>query len=121
MSPFLKGKCLDGVEVVHVEGPLFFGVAGDLLETFNAMGQRPRVLILHMRQVSCLDISGASAFMVLLQECRSQNIHIIISSLQPQPRQILGRIGFKESLVEIEQSVSFQEALEKARLYLKLS
>lgn len=120
-DPSQRANLPEGVEVFHVGGPLFFGVAGDLLETFNAMGQRPHVLILRMRQVPYLDVSGASVFMTLLHECRAQNIHVILSSLQPQPRQVLGRVGLKEEGEGVEMSASFKEAIEQARRYLKAS
>jgi anti-anti-sigma regulatory factor len=57
------------------------------------MGKRPHVLILRMRQFSYLDVEKASVLVTLLQECRVQNIHFILSALPLQPRKNLGRVG----------------------------
>src|SRR5690606_37628502 len=47
-----------GVEVFRINGPFFFGVAGELLDTLRRLGEPPGVIILRMRLVPLLDASG---------------------------------------------------------------
>lgn len=85
----------DGVEVFRIAGPLFFGVATDLLEQLKAMGQMPRVLIVRMRLVPYLDPTAEGVLEGLVQDCGRANTQLIFSGLQPQPMAILQRAGIK--------------------------
>ncbi|MCB9979735.1 MAG: STAS domain-containing protein [Rhodospirillales bacterium] len=80
-----------GVEVFHIAGPVFFGVAGDLLDTLKRMGQMPKVLIVRMRFVPLLDATGAAAIVNLVQECHKKETIVIFSAMQKQPRDMLAR------------------------------
>src|SRR3546814_7602012 len=59
-----------GVEVFRITGPLFFGVAGELLDALRRVGQKPRVIVLRMRLVPLLDASGARALEEFVQQAR---------------------------------------------------
>ncbi|MCC6912809.1 MAG: STAS domain-containing protein [Rhodospirillaceae bacterium] len=78
-----------GVEVFRMMGPLFFGVASQLLDTLRRMGQRPAVLILRLREVPFLDTTGASALRDFALECKSLGIRLVLSGTQPQPMSLL--------------------------------
>jgi SulP family sulfate permease len=82
-----------GVEVFRITGPMFFGVAGDLLDTLKSMGQMPKVLIIRMRHVPYLDATGARAIENLIKECKAKGTRIILSGLQKQPQDILANGG----------------------------
>lgn len=86
----------DGVEVFRLSGPVFFGVAGNLIDTLKAMGQMPQVLILRMRLVPYLDATGATAIENLITACQASDTKVILSSLQPQPRKILEKGGVRD-------------------------
>src|SRR3546814_303120 len=86
-----------GVEVFRIAGPLFFGVAGELLDTLRRLGAPPRVIILRMRLVPLLDASGAQAIEEFARQARIAGAHVILSGVQPQPRAMLERIGLGEA------------------------
>ena len=65
------------------------GVVGGLMDTFRAMGQQPRALILRMRLVPMIDASGATALEGLVDEARRAGIEVILSGVQPQPQEML--------------------------------
>jgi sulfate permease, SulP family len=67
----------DGVEVFQIAGPVFFGVAGDLLEMLKSMGQMPLVLILRMRLVPYLDAGGEAVIQNIVKKCRDNNTIIM--------------------------------------------
>lgn len=83
----------DGVEVFRITGPVFFGVAGDLVETLTRVGQMPKVLILRLSLVPYLDATGASALDSVIRRCRQKGTAVILSGLQAQPQQILSNKG----------------------------
>lgn len=78
-----------GVEVFRITGPVFFGIASDLVDTLKAMGQMPKVLILRLRMVPYLDATGATAIINMIKQCQTKGTKVILSGVQPQPEKIL--------------------------------
>jgi SulP family sulfate permease len=60
-EPELRDKLPPGVEVFRFSGPMFFGVASEMLEALRRAGERPRAIILRMEQVPYIDATGANA------------------------------------------------------------
>jgi len=69
-EPDLRDRLPVGVEVFRFSGPIFFGVASEMLEALRRAGERPRAIILRMEQVPYIDATGANAGS-LRQSCRS--------------------------------------------------
>jgi len=84
-----------GVEVFRIAGPLFFGAANRLDNLLDRLVPKPKVFILRMRMVPIIDASGVHALTNLAERCRRQNIVLVLSGLQPQPRQVLANMGLK--------------------------
>ena len=85
-----------GVEVFRINGPLFFGVAGELLDTLRRMGQKPGVIILRMRLVPLLDVSGITMIKEFVEQTRLAGTRLILSGVRPEPRAMLSRAGLVE-------------------------
>ncbi len=81
------------VEVFRMNGPLFFGVASELVETLRRIGDSPRAIILRMRDVPFLDSSGAEAMREFVRIAHMKDTAIIFANVQPQPAQVLRRAG----------------------------
>lgn len=101
----------DGVEVFRITGPVFFGVAGDLLEALKNMGQMPEILIIRMRHVPYLDTSGEQAMKHIVKTCRARGTKVIFSALQDQPRLILARGGMHAGHPDIFVTPNYKEAV----------
>jgi SulP family sulfate permease len=86
-----------GVEIFRIDGPVFFGVADELLDTLRRIGRPPQVLILRMRRVPLLDASGAATFDKIVAQAASGGTKVILSDLQPQPLEILEHVGLGAS------------------------
>jgi len=86
-----------GVEVFRINGPVFFGVAGELLDAMRKIGRTPKVIILRMRLVPMLDASGVTMIEEFIEQARVSGAKIILSGVQPQPQEMLGRIGLVEN------------------------
>lgn len=84
-----------GVEVFQVSGPLFFAAANRLDEVLDQFFKPPRVFILRTRLVPFIDASGVHALAKLAERCRRQGTVLILSGLQPQPREVLAQMGLQ--------------------------
>ncbi len=104
-----------GVEVFRINGPLFFGVAGELLDTLRRMGQMPRVIILRMRLMPLLDASGVAMIEEFVKQAEISGTHLILSGVQPEPKEMLARAGLTESHEGLSFTADFAAALERAR------
>ncbi len=110
-TPDQRAALPPGVEVFQLRGPLFFGAAGQVLEVLDRIGQPPKVLILRLREVPLIDASGVGALQELLRRCRRHGTRVIVTGVQPQPREILARMGFAEDGNGLTFAADFQAAL----------
>lgn len=104
----------DGVEVFQIRGPVFFGIAGELMDILKRTGGIPKVLILRMRYVPFLDGTGFKMLEQMVKTCHQKGTKIIFSGLQSQPQKLLSsflKTGFGESVLFCE---SYEEALHAA-------
>jgi SulP family sulfate permease len=92
-DPGQRDDLPEDVEVFRISGPVFFGVAGELLDAMRKIGRTPKVVILRMRLVPMLDASGVTMIEEFIEQARVSGARIILSGVQPQPREMLGRIG----------------------------
>ncbi len=108
----------DGVEVFRIAGPLFFGVAGDLVDALKAMGQMPKVLILRLRLVPYLDATGEAVLENVIRDCRAKGTKVILSGLQKQPQNILARGGVNDATQGVFFAAGYEDAIAVARRLL---
>lgn len=90
-EPELRQSLPDGVEVFRFTGPLFFGVASEMLEALRRAGQRPRAIVLRMEEVPYVDATGANALSTFVRQARNAGTDVWLCGLQRQPREFLGR------------------------------
>jgi SulP family sulfate permease len=113
-SAILAEKLPEGVRVAELRGPLFFGASSRLDVALRQLGDWPAVIILRMREVPLVDSTGIDTLEQLAQDAARHGCRIIISGLQPQPREALHRHGFlRRNRISVA-SNSFM-ALEKAK------
>ena len=90
-EPELRDKLPAGVEVFRFSGPIFFGVASEMLEALRRAGERPRAVILRMEQVPYVDATGANALATFTRQARSSGTEVWLVGLREQPRKFLSR------------------------------
>jgi len=100
-----------GVEVFRINGPFFFGVAGELLDTLRRVGSSPKVLILRMRLVPLLDASGVQALAEFVEQARITGARVILSGIRPQPFAMLKRARLGRSSGKLLYTSNYAEAL----------
>lgn len=106
------------VEVFELSGPLFFGAAYKFKDAIREIEKKPKVLILRMRHVPVIDATGIHTLRDVLQMCRKDKIHLIMSGIQPavleefKKSRLLFQIG-KRYVTD-----DFSKALQRADEYL---
>ncbi|MBB3066269.1 SulP family inorganic anion transporter [Limibacillus halophilus] len=101
-----------GVEAYQIRGPFFFGVADLLGEVMERISAPPKIFILRMRLVPMVDATGAQALESFVARCRRHDTEVILTGLQPQPREVLDRMGLLARQGVREES-DFRSAVEK--------
>lgn len=91
-EPGLRDQLPDGVEVFRFTGPIFFGVAGEMLEALRRAGERPRAIVLRMEQVPYIDATGANALATFVRQANAAATEVWLAGLQEQPRKFLARL-----------------------------
>ncbi|MEG8055454.1 SulP family inorganic anion transporter [Sphingomonas sp. 22L2VL55-3] len=110
-DPAERGRLPGGVEMFRIDGPFFFGVAADLMDTYRRLGSVPRVLILRLERVPMLDASGVAAIAELLRRAEGTHTRVILCGIAAQPAAMLARAR----LGAIVSTASYDEALTQAR------
>ena len=90
-EPELRNKLPVGVEVFRFSGPIFFGVASEMLEALRRSGQRPRAIILRLEEVPYVDATGANALATFTRQARHSGTEVWLVGLREQPREFLSR------------------------------
>ena len=90
-DPKLREQLPAGVEVFRFTGPLFFGVASEMLDALRRSGERPRAIILRMERVPYIDATGANALTTFVRQASHAGTEVVLCGLQEQPREFLSR------------------------------
>jgi len=99
------------VAVYDVNGPMFFGAAEKALGVLQRVNSAVSVVILDMRDVPMMDMTGIVALESLLENLQRKQVAVVIANLHPRIEQKLIRAG-----IEPEEGVlSFCRNMEEAR------
>ncbi len=86
----------DGVHVYEINGPFFFGAAGKFQEATE--GEACRVIILRMRNMPMLDLTGVNALEELLRRAEKDNTTVLFTGIRPQPHTVMRKYGLLERI-----------------------
>lgn len=99
MGPHMvqEGHDCPQTAIFTVEGALFFGAA-TIFETsvMNTIHRRPKILLLKMSRVPLMDTTGASNLAKVVKDVKSYGGTVLVSGIQPQPREVLQRTGLED-------------------------
>lgn len=73
-----------GVEVFRIAGPMFFGVASEMLDALGRIGSAPRAIILRLDRVPYIDSSGVHVLERFVQQARARGVRVILCEI-PRP------------------------------------
>ncbi len=111
----------EGVEVLRLAGPVFFGVADDVMDAIKSIGRWPKILIIRMRYVPYLDVSGEAVIENIIRECAVRGTHVFLSSVQPQPLNMLAKAGIANSHANVTIAPSYAAAIDMAKHQLGIN
>jgi SulP family sulfate permease len=103
-----------GVEVYEIDGPFFFGIANKFDGVMHSLGDKPKVRIIRMRKVPFMDSTGLHNLESLLRLSQAENIHLILSGVNPKVHGVLRKAGFDQKIGETNICSNINEALQKA-------
>jgi SulP family sulfate permease len=90
-DPAQRALLPDGVEVLRFTGPIFFGVASEMIEALRRVGRRPRAIVLRMELVPYVDATGANAIETFVRQARAGGTEVWLCGMQRQPLDFLAR------------------------------
>lgn len=110
-DPDQRERLPAGVEVMRFTGPLFFGVASELIEALRRVGQRPRAIVLRMEQVPYVDATGANAIETFVRQATGGGTGVWLCGMQRQPLDFLARMD--PPFAGARRSLTYQGALRR--------
>jgi len=110
-DPTQRASLPKGVEVFRFAGPMFFGVAREMLDTLRRTGRSPNTIILRMELVPYIDSSGASALEAFVRQAHGRGTKLILCDLREQPAVLLAKIWPR--FTGAERAPTFQAALDR--------
>jgi len=98
-----------------VHGSFFFGAAHKFKTTLRNVQRKPRVLILHIRDVLALDATGLRVLEELHKESVQEGTALVLAGAHAQPLTALARSGLLDRLGEQNMTGDLESALTRAR------
>lgn len=108
----------NGVEVFEIYGSLFFGAVSQFKDSIRIVADKPKVLILRMRNVLTIDASGIHILEELIRETKENGCVLIFSAVAPNVFKVMKKSGFIESVGKENFAKDIYKALEIADNYL---
>jgi SulP family sulfate permease len=109
-DPTQRASLPKGVEVFRFAGPMFFGVAREMLDALRRTGRSPKTIILRMELVPYIDSSGASALEAFVRQAHGEGTKLILCDLREQPAVLLAKLWPR--FTGAERVPTFQAALD---------
>ena len=110
-DPTQRASLPKGVEVFRFAGPMFFGVAREMLDALRRAGRSPKTIILRMELVPYIDSSGAGALEAFVRQAHGEGTKLILCDLREQPAVLLAKIWPR--FTGAERVPTFQAALDR--------
>jgi anti-anti-sigma regulatory factor len=110
----------DNILAFRIDGPVFFGAAAQFFDQVLKETSGIKVVILRMRRVPVMDATGLTALRGLVEALERKHIVVMVSGLQPQPREMLERTGVLDLICRNREHLfaTSEEAIAHAREHL---
>lgn len=108
----------EGVEVYHIDGPFFFGVASKFDSVMQRIGDPAKVRVIRMKRVPFMDSTGVHNLESLVKSSQDVGIKVILSGVKPSVRETLEKANFDALIGKEAICDDIYEALQKANAYI---
>lgn len=106
--------------ILRPEGPLFFGTADTLFRTIDRLVHFD-VLIIRLRRVPMIDLSGAFALEDLVNKAKSRGTVVLLTSLNSNVRNTLDQLGILDKVGRQHCFEKFEDAVQDVKTILSNS
>jgi SulP family sulfate permease len=88
------------VRVLHIEGTLFFGAAGELRDALTEAAADPEVkaLVVRLKRTRGLDLTAATVFSAVAKNLEDRGKHLILVGMRPAVMGVMERTGVVEDV-----------------------
>lgn len=100
-----------GVEVYEINGPFFFGAAGQFSNTVGTITNMPKLLVIRLRHVPAMDATGIHALRRVVARATQHGTRVVLTELQSQPRRALEHSGLLDKLGPMGVALTLDAAL----------
>ena len=114
-------KVPDEVEVFEINGPFFFGAVDKFREAIDRVAERPKVLIIRMRNVPAIDSTGIAVLEKLCLDNRKHGTHFVLSGVHSQPLIAIEQAGLIDVFGEENIHDNIDSALTRTREILGIN
>jgi len=106
------------IEAHRVYGTLFFGAVGKMEGLLDPKRPQPKVMILDLYQLVNLDTTGLDALEKLHESLATNGNHLVLAGVNEQPRSIIERSGFAETVGPDNLQPDLRAAVTRAKALL---
>ncbi|GHS91698.1 sodium-independent anion transporter [Alphaproteobacteria bacterium] len=77
------------IEMIHIDGPFFFGVASHVQDILDKLSESPRVIILDMEEVPFIDASGVLVLKNFVTRAKARKIRVVMTCVPKNVKKTL--------------------------------
>jgi len=115
MPHILQGRIIPPyVTILRIHGPFLFGTTDKLYEATINLEEMPQVVVLRLRNMTALDLSGIHAILSFAKRLKLSGRDLILCGALPQPMHVLNHPKFTEQFGEQNLVPNVQAALDRA-------
>ncbi len=103
------------IYVKHIYGPMFFGFTAGFRALADLLPSEAKTLVVRMERVPSMDQSGLYTLEDTILQLTKDGKTVVLTGLQPQPADMLERIGIVPNLIPRDQVFDTFEAFRKGR------
>ena len=107
-----------GSAIYELNGPMFFAATDKLLDITSDEGGIS-VIILRASNMTLLDIQAIKNLEKLVEECKKNNVTVIISHIKDQPLRAMQKVGLMDKIGHENFAASIDDAIAKAEKILE--
>lgn len=114
-SEQLPEQLPEGIALYDIDGPLFFGAAHKALGTLKIVTPGLRVVVLDMRDVHQVDMTGLMTLESLVETARRHRLGLVFCGLSSRLKVKLRRTGLRRRRGQLEFAATLEEGIARAR------
>jgi SulP family sulfate permease len=104
------------VRVFRIHGPFLFGATEKLQSILDNIADLPEIVILRLRNMTALDVTGLRAIEQLAAAMRQSGRHLLLCGARDQPARLIARADFHRHVGDENICANVGAALSRARV-----